>query len=208
MVELVNLLLSVTKDMGYLGIVILMTIESSFIPFPSEIVIPPAAYLAYQGEMNIYLVVISGIAGSLIGALINYYLAVTLGRKLVYSFARTKWARFLLISEHKISQAEDLFNKYGNASTFFGRFLPGIRQLISIPAGLAKMEIKRFLFFTMLGSGIWVITLAILGWMFGANQEMLALYYREISLASVFLVLIGVAGYILLRQRRKKRQIR
>ena len=146
--------LNLILEIGYLGITLLITIESSFIPFPSEIVIPPAAYLAQQGEMNIFLVILAGIIGSLLGALINYFLAYTLGRKVVYSLVNLKIFRFLLINKEKVVKAEEYFLKYGNFSTFMGRFIPAVRQLISIPAGFSKMNLKNFILYTSLGSGI------------------------------------------------------
>jgi len=158
---LLSLVSSIISKIGYYGIFILITIESSFIPFPSEIVIPPAAYLAQQGEMNIFLVILAGIIGSLLGALINYFLAYTLGRKVVYSLVNLKIFRFLLINKNKVIKAEKYFIKYGNFSTFMGRFIPAVRQLISIPAGFSKMNLKNFILYTSLGSGIWVIVLAI-----------------------------------------------
>ncbi|MBP7397642.1 MAG: DedA family protein, partial [Flavobacterium sp.] len=129
-------------NMNYTNITILMTIESSFIPFPSEIVIPPAAYVASKPEsdLNIFLVVLFGTLGAIIGALINYYLALWLGRPIIYKFADSKLGHLCLLSSEKIKKAEDYFNDHGKVSTFIGRLVPGIRQLISIPAGLAKMN--------------------------------------------------------------------
>jgi len=155
MLEIINLLLAFSSKIGYFGVAFLMTIESSFVPFPSEVVILPAAYLSQQGEMNIIFVILAGIFGSLFGATINYILAFTLGRKLVYSLANSKFAKILLISEQKIIKAEQYFLKYGNIATFVGRLVPAIRQLISIPAGFSKMNFKKFIFYTFLGSGIW-----------------------------------------------------
>ncbi len=163
-----QILLDFSADLGYLGILFLMTVESSFIPFPSELAIPPAAYLAYQGEMNIYLVVLFGILGSLIGALINYYLAFFLGRPIIYSLTEKKWAKVFLISSKKIEKAERYFLKYGEASTFIGRLIPVIRQLISLPAGFTKMKLRPFIIYTTLGAGIWVIVLAVIGYGDGA----------------------------------------
>jgi membrane protein DedA with SNARE-associated domain len=201
MTEIINTLLDLSQTLGYGGIIILMAVESSFIPFPSEVVIPPAAYLAAQGEMNIFLVIFAGMAGSLLGASINYFLALTLGRKVVYGLAASRWAKFLLINEKKLARAENYFLRYGKASTFFGRLVPAVRQLISIPAGFSRMNFKSFIFFTWLGSGLWVIVLAVLGYLFGANQERLALYYREISL---IFVLAGVAAGVYLYFRTKR----
>ena len=194
---LASLVAGIISKIGYYGIVILMTIESSFIPFPSEIVIPPAAYLAYQGEFNIYLVILVGIAGSLLGALINYYLAYTLGRKIIYSLANKRFSKFLLISPEKLDKAEKCFLKYGNASTLIGRLIVGVRQLISIPAGFSKMNLKSFIFFTSLGSGIWIVILAFLGYNIGYNQELFNKYYQEISLLFILLAVIVIIGIII-----------
>lgn len=184
----ISALLALSGKIGYSGIVLLMAVESSFIPFPSEVIIPPAAFLAAQGKINIYLVIASGITGSLIGTLVNYFLALTLGRSVIYSLARSRAARALLINEKKIKKAEDYFLRYGNWATFFGRLIPAVRQLISLPAGFARMNLGNFLFYTFLGSGLWIVILAVLGYIFGANKELLHHYYQQISL-----ILIGVA---------------
>ncbi|MFH0805540.1 MAG: DedA family protein [Patescibacteria group bacterium] len=194
---IINWGLDLISEIGYLGITLLMTIESSFIPFPSEIVIPPAAYLAQQGEMNIFLVILSGIIGSLLGALINYFLAYTLGRKIIYSLADSKILKFLLINKKKVVKAEKYFLRYGNFSTFIGRFIPAVRQLISIPAGFSKMNLKNFTLYTFLGSSIWVIVLAILGYAFGSNKELIAEYYEYISISFVVLSVILIIGLII-----------
>lgn len=165
--SIVQFVLDITRDMGYWGIFFMMTVESSFVPFPSEVVIPPAAYLAAKGDMNLYLVIIFGVFGSLFGALINYYLAYFLGRPLVYLLAERKWSRYLLLSKKKVEKAEHYFLKYGNLSTFIGRLLPGIRQLISLPAGFAKMKIVPFILFTVLGAGVWVTFLAVVTYFAG-----------------------------------------
>lgn len=153
------------ENLNYFTIMILMMIESSFIPFPSEIVIPPAAYIAASnGEMNVFLVVLFGTIGAILGALINYFLAFTLGRTIVHRFARSRIGGFLLLSEESVIKAETYFVKHGNISTLIGRLVPGIRQLISIPAGLAKMKLFSFVLFTSIGAGIWNAVLATLGW--------------------------------------------
>jgi len=198
----INILLDLSQKMGYGGIVFLMSIESSFIPFPSEIVIPPAAYLASLGEMNIFLVILSGIIGSLIGATINYFLAFYLGRKIVYSLVEKKIFRFIFLDEKKVLKSEEYFLKHGNFSTFFGRFIPAVRQLISIPAGFSKMNFKYFLLFTFLGSVIWVIVLAFLGYFFGSNKDLLLKYYNEISLFFILLVLIAITISIFKRKKK------
>jgi len=188
---------NIISDAGYLGISLLMTIESSFIPFPSEIVIPPAAYLAQQGEMNIFLVIFFGIIGSLLGASINYFLAYTLGRKVIYSLANCNFFKFLFINKEKVMKAENYFLKYGNLSTFIGRFVPAIRQLISIPAGFSKMNFKSFILYTFLGSGIWVTILAILGYSFGSNQDIIFKYSNQISLLFVIFALILIVFIVI-----------
>ncbi len=188
--DIVNIILEFSQTLGYPGIILLMTIESSFVPFPSEIIIPPAAYLASIGEMNIFLVILSGIFGSLIGALINYTLALYLGRAIVYRIADHRIFKILLINSSKIKKAEDFFLKYGNISTFTGRLLPVIRQLISLPAGFSKMSLKYFTFYTFLGSGIWVTILAIFGYAFGAKQELFISYYKEIVYGLIFIAIV------------------
>lgn len=188
--ELINAFLALTQNLGYGTITLLMTIESSFIPFPSELIIPPAAFLASQGELNIFLVIFYGILGSLIGALINYYLALYLGRIIIYKIADHKILNILLINSKKIKKAEDFFLKYGRTSTFVGRLVPVIRQLISLPAGFAKMNLKLFVFYTGLGSGLWVAVLAFLGYYFGHNQELFLQYYQEISIIFLALAII------------------
>jgi len=196
MVAFVNYLLAFSAKIGYPGIVFLMTVESSFIPFPSEIIIPPAAYLASQGQFNIYLVIIAGVAGSLIGAAINYFLAMTLGRRIVYSLAGTKISKLLLITEKKIKKAEDYFLLYGAISTFLGRLVPAVRQLISIPAGFSRMNFKKFIFYTALGSGLWTIILAVIGYVFGSNKELLEKYYTNITYLAIIVVILIIVVII------------
>lgn len=168
-------------NMNYFTITLLMAIESSFIPFPSEIIIPPAAYKAANGELNVYLVVFFGTFGALIGALFNYYLAKLLGQKLLLKFADTRFARMMLMDRAAVEKAETYFEKNGNISTLIGRLVPGIRQLISIPAGLVSMNLKNFMLYTIIGSGIWNVILALLGYFFYSQKERLEMYYHEIS---------------------------
>lgn len=196
----IHFFLQLSQNLGYKGIVLLMTVESSFIPFPSELIIPPAAVLASQGEMNIFLVILFGVVGSLIGATINYFLAFYLGRALVYRIADHRFLKVFLLSSKKVEKAEKFFLKYGNTSTLIGRLIPVVRQLISLPAGFAKINFKKFIWYTALGSTIWVATLAMLGYFFGANQELFLKYYRE-----VFYLLIVIIVFIILRKVQKKR---
>ena len=150
--------------LNYWTITLLMTIESSFIPFPSEIVVTPAAYKAAEGDLNVILVVIFATLGANIGAIINYYLAYFVGRPIIYRFAGSRWGKLCLLDVEKIKKAEAYFDKHGAISTFVGRLLPAIRQLISIPAGLAKMKLSTFLLYTTLGAGIWNMILAAAGY--------------------------------------------
>jgi membrane protein DedA with SNARE-associated domain len=189
---IINFILNFFSTIGYKEVLILMTVESSFIPFPSEIVIPPAAYRASEGDLSIALVVILGIVGSLIGASINYFLALFLGRPLVYAFAKTKIAKVLLLGPKNIEKSEKYFVKHGKSATFLGRLVPAIRQLISVPAGFAKMNYWQFLSFTFLGSAFWVVLLALLGYFFGQSKDLLNLYFNKI-----FWVMI-VAGFAFL----------
>lgn len=153
------------ENADYLFVFVFMAIESSFIPFPSEVVVPPAAYLACTGnEMNIWLVIMFATLGALVGAYINYYLAMWIGRPIVYKFADSRFGHACLINRAKVEKAEQYFDKHGAVSTFIGRLIPAIRQLISIPAGLSRMNIGVFSLFTALGAGIWNIVLAGLGY--------------------------------------------
>jgi len=170
---------------NYLTVTLLMTIESSFIPFPSEIVIPPAAYKAAEGKMNIAGIFGAATLGALLGALFNYFLALSLGRKIIYKLADTRIARLMLVTPETIEKAESFFNKYGRSSTFVGRLLPAIRQWISIPAGLARMKLKQFLIFTFLGSSLWNLILIIMGYVLYQNKELLDKYYHYITYGMV-----------------------
>lgn len=193
------------SNMNYLTIILLMTVESSFIPFPSEVVVPPAAWLAAQGELNVYLVALSASVGSMLGAIINYYLALWLGRALVYKLADSNYARLFLINREKIEKAENYFIENGSASTFIGRLIPGIRQLISIPAGLARMNLKKFLLYTFLGSSIWNIILTLLGYFFGRNQDALMYYYHEAKWFALGLGVLFVLYLIFFKGKKRKK---
>ena len=153
------------EHLNYWTVTAFMAIESSFIPFPSEAVVPPAAWkAATTGDMNIILVVVFATLGAIIGALFNYYLALTLGRPIIYRFAKSRFGHMCLIDEEKVMHAEKYFEKHGAVSTFFGRLVPAVRQLISIPAGLVRMKLGKFLLFTTLGAGAWNIVLVALGY--------------------------------------------
>lgn len=170
-------LASTVGQWGYPGIVMLMALESSFFPFPSEVVIPPAAYLAASGKMNIGMVILCGIMGSLLGAIFNYWLAMKYGRPFF-----DKYGRYLLVSHRSMEKADRFFDRHGHISTFVGRLLPGIRQYISLPAGLARMNFLMFCSSTVLGAGIWVIVLAGVGYWFGCNEQFVVQNLRWVTL--------------------------
>ena len=181
------------EHLNYWVITLLMAIESSFIPFPSEVVVPPAAYkAATTGELNVFLVVVCATIGALIGALVNYGLARYLGRPLVYRFAESRFGHMCLIDTGKVENAERYFDEHGALGTFFGRLVPAVRQLISIPAGLARMSLGRFVFYTTLGAGIWNSILAGMGWYIchyysGQLEEKVAQYNGELKIAMIVL---------------------
>lgn len=158
--------INLVNSIGYFGIFALMTIESSIIPFPSEIIMIPAGYLVFEGKMNIYLAILSGVLGSIFGALINYYIAIRFGRKFL-----DRYGKYFLISQKTIRKSEIFFQKHGSMSTFTGRLLPAIRQYISIPAGISRMNLAKFIIFTTLGAGIWVSILVIFGYYLGVSLE-------------------------------------
>jgi len=187
-------------QMGYLGVILLMFLESSFFPFPSEIVVPPAGYLAAQGEMSLALVILAATGGSLLGALFNYWLAAKWGRPLLL-----KYGRFFFVSEMSLDRAEDFFAKHGHISTFVGRLLPGIRQYISLPAGLARMNPSLFAIFTAMGAGIWVVILAGAGYWFGNNQALVNQYLHQIALGIVGFSVVIVGGYIFFKRQKAVR---
>lgn len=178
-------------DMGYMGIFLLMMIESSFIPFPSEVVLIPAGYLAQQGEMNLFLIFTAALFGSLAGAFINYFGALLIGRQLLMRFGK-----YLFISNSAMEKMELYFQKHGPISTFTGRLIPGIRQLISIPAGLSKMPLIPFTFYTALGAGIWSVILILLGYILGENQELITAYLHQITLTVLGVLILLVFVYI------------
>ena len=194
------------NNMNYLSITLLMTVESSFIPFPSEIVIPPAAYVAGKEDsslhatenypINVLLIVLFGTIGAMLGAIINYLLAMWLGRPIIYAFADSKVGHICLLSSEKVKKAEDYFNEHGKVSTFVGRLIPGIRQLISIPAGLSKMNFGQFLLYTFLGAGIWNIVLALLGYIAHGQMDLIHAYSHELSIAIMALLGVVVVYFV------------
>lgn len=172
-----------------------MLIESSFIPFPSEVVMIPAGYLAAKGEMNLLVAIACGVLGSLVGALINYYLAVWLGRPLLI-----RYGKYVMFEEHHLHRMENFFARHGHISTFTGRLIPVIRQYISIPAGLARMNLMLFCIYTSLGAGIWVCILTFLGYFIGENEELIKEYLRDIVIALAISCLAGITLYVYLQK--------
>lgn len=198
-----------SAHMNYASITALMTIESSFIPFPSEVVIPPAVYVAASPEsalcvtgnylLDVLLIVLFGTIGAMLGAIINYGLAVWLGRLIIYKFADSRLGHLCLLSSEKVQKAEAYFNEHGKVSTFVGRLIPGIRQLISIPAGLAKMHFGQFLLYTFLGAFIWNSILALLGYVAHGQADLINQYSHELSVA-ILVLLGGVVVYFVAKK--------
>ena len=195
--DMVHWLVETIGTLGYPGIFILMAIESSVIPFPSEVVMPPAGYLVQQGRMDAWLAVLAGGLGSLAGALANYYGALYLGRPLLLQYGR-----YIGLAEAKLEKAEQFFKKHGEISTFVGRLLPVIRQLISVPAGLARMNLARFAFYTTLGASIWCAVLAWIGYVIGDNQHLIAQMSRKAIFWAVGGCLVILASYVYIHRRR------
>ena len=204
-----------SNNMNYGSIIILMTIESSFIPFPSEVVIPPAAYVADNNSsslhvtdsypINVLLVVLFGTIGAILGAIINYLLSMWLGRPIIYAFADSRVGHILLLSSDKIRRAEDYFNDHGKVSTFVGRLIPGIRQLISIPAGLARMPFGWFLLYTFIGAFLWNSVLALIGYIAHGQMDLINQYSHELSIV-ILVLLAAVIIYFVVRAILKHRK--
>jgi membrane protein DedA with SNARE-associated domain len=191
MQEIVNGIVEIIGQMGYIGIFIMMFLESTFFPFPSEVAMVPAGYLASKGEMSLYFAVFVGVFGSLLGALFNYYLARIYGRKAILKFGK-----YLFFSEVKLKRMEDFFYKHGSFSTLIGRLIPAVRQFISLPAGLSKMAISSFIIYTTIGAGIWIIILTLLGYFIGYNQELLNEYLHQIVITTLIIITLATAIYI------------
>ena len=193
-------------NMNYGTITLLMALESTFVPLPSEIVIPPAAWKAADpsGGLNLGLVILFSTIGCVLGALFNYFMAYFLGRKIIYGLADSKYARIFLVKRESVEKAEAYFIKHGRSSTFIGRLVPGVRHLISIPAGLAKMKLRDFVLFTFIGSAIWNSCLAFLGYFFYSQKELLNKYFKELSIGVAIVGVIFVV-YLIIRARKKSK---
>ncbi|MEE0082809.1 MAG: DedA family protein [Paludibacteraceae bacterium] len=196
------------ENLNYFWVTFFMMIESSFIPFPSEIVVIPAAFMAAEGTMSLPLMILFATIGGLLGATINYVLSYTLGRKIIYAFADSKLGHLCLLDSEKVAYAEEYFRKRGVLATLIGRLIPAVRQLISIPAGLSKMNFGKFAFFTFLGAGAWNIILACIGYGFHGvmNKDELiekVQHYSHEFLLVIIVVFVGFVGYMIYKNKKK-----
>jgi len=199
----VQWLVDTVSALGYPGIAVLMAIESSFIPLPSEVVMPPAGYLAAQGRMDPFLAVLAGTIGSVVGALFNYWFAIVVGEP----FLR-RYGKYFLVSTEHLDRAEGFFARHGEISTFIGRLVPVVRQLISIPAGMARVPLGRFVGFTALGAGIWCGVLVYIGWLVGRHEAVLVegvvkAYSTRAFLYMLPVLILLVVGYVAWHRRRR-----
>ncbi|MGC9323732.1 MAG: DedA family protein [Desulfomonilia bacterium] len=188
---LIGWLVETIGRLGYPGIIALMFLESSFFPFPSEVVVPPAGFLAAHGDMNMVLVIACAIFGSLLGALFNYWLALWLGRPFLL-----RYGRYLFLPQGRFNKVEKFFIDHGEISTFTCRLIPGIRQYISFPAGLARMDLFKFCLFTALGAGIWVFILAYIGYFVGNNMDLVRQYSHQATIGLLLFIAILVIVYV------------
>ena len=199
------------EHLNYWTITFLMTLESTVVPIPSELVVPPAAYRAAAGDgsLSVILVVLCATLGANFGALINYTAARYLGRPIVYAFANSTVGHLCLLNEEKVKKTEQYFNNHGAIGTLIGRLVPGIRHLISIPAGLAKMKLSHFIFYTTIGAGIWNIILAVIGYSLQSVvpedqlMEKVNEYSHELGIAMIMLFL-GLIAYLIYKGMKKK----
>ncbi len=196
------------ENTNYFSITALMACESSVLPVPSEMVIPPAVYVALEpdSKLSIFWIIIFGTIGALIGASFNYFMSLWLGRLVIYKFADSKLGKLFLLSSEKIQKAETYFNDHGKTSTFVGRFIPVIRHLISIPAGLAKMNYLNFILYTALGAGLWNCCLALLGYLAHGQQDMINKYSHELSYVFVFVGVVLIV-WMVIKSKKKKNSL-
>lgn len=200
-VIIVTFLVDTVGRFGYAGIIFLMALESSFVPFPSEVVVPPAGYLASIKQMNIFLVILSGITGSILGSLLNYWIASRFGRDFLL-----KYSKYFFINTEKFAKFEVFFNTHGEITTFVGRLIPVIRQYISFPAGLVRMNLKKFIFYTGLGAAIWCTVLAYVGYFVGNNIDIIKENIDHIMYFIFPALILLVIIYVVVYKYRKKRE--
>jgi membrane protein DedA with SNARE-associated domain len=195
--EFINWILQTVHAWGYIGIFVLMALESTVLPIPSEVVLIPAGYLAHQGQMSIWLIIASATVGSLVGASINYAFAMWVGRPFL-----ERWGRYFFVRPELLHKTDHFFEKYGAISTFTGRLIPGIRHLISLPAGLTRMHPGRFAFYTCLGAGLWSGILTLFGYFLGGNEALIKEYQHFITLGVIAFVVLIIGGYVWWQKRR------
>ncbi|QER41520.1 DedA family protein [Thermodesulfobacterium sp. TA1] len=200
--EFIQYFLLFFEKSSYLGVFVLMALESTLVPIPSEVIIPPAAYLAYQGKLSLWGVIIAGTLGSLAGALFNYFLALKFGRPMFLRFVK-RYGKYVLLTEYSFYKMEKFWHQHGHISTFIGRLLPGLRHVISIPAGFAKMGLLLFSFYTLLGAFIWCSFLGFCGYFFGKNEDLLKTYLERGSVGIILfcILLLVVYGWYKLKRK-------
>lgn len=197
----INFLVQFIGQVGYLGIFIGMFLESTAFPLPSELIVIPAGISASQGEMNLFLIIFVGTVGNVAGAVFSYYLAAFAGRAVLFRIGK-----YLFLKPETIIKVEEYFKNHGSISVFIGRLLPGIRHFISLPAGIAQMDMKLFFFYTTIGSLIWTTVLAMLGYEIGENRELIKQYIHSIILACVLFCVVLVTGYYFYMKRKKSKK--
>ncbi len=195
--EFITWILATVHDWGYGGIFVMMMLESTVLPVPSELVLIPAGYLAHQGQMNLWLIVLSATLGSLLGASINYAFALWVGRPFLQ-----RWGRYFFVRPELLDKTDHFFKKYGAISTFTGRLIPGIRHLISLPAGLTRMNLGQFALYTCLGAALWSLILTLFGYFLGGNQALIKEYQHFITVGVIAFVVLIIGGYIGWKKRR------
>ena len=195
---IIGWLVATIGELGYLGIVSLMFLESSFFPFPSEVVMTPAGYHVWKGDMSFVVVILAGIAGSILGALFNYWIAIKWGRPFFI-----KYGKYFFVSQQSLDKADRFFMKHGEISTFVGRLLPVIRQYISLPAGISRMNMYKFVIWTSIGSGIWVTILTLIGYFLGEHQEKVRQLLPYVTIGTIVISIIIVVAYVIGHRRKK-----
>ena len=204
-----NIISSLLANLNYGTILLLMLLESTIIPVPSELVVAPAAYHAAGGHLNVLLVVLFATIGADIGASINYFVALYVGRPVIYAFANSKWGKMCLLNQEKVEKSERYFDDHGIAATLTGRLIPGIRHLISLPAGLARMNYWKFLLYTTLGAGCWHAILAAMGWYLHAivpedQLEQTIEQYNHYIVAAILAIVAIAIVYFVVKHRKGK----
>jgi membrane protein DedA with SNARE-associated domain len=196
--SIITFLVAFINEIGYFGIFVGMFLESTLVPLPSEVIMIPAGISASKGEMNIYIATLSGILGNIAGALFSYYLALSLGRAILF-----RVGKYFFVKPETIIKIENFFAKHGAFSVFLGRLLPGFRHFISLPAGVARMNIKLFFFYTSLGSAIWTSILSFLGFFIGENQDLIKDYLHEIAFITLAFCVVLIVGYVIFKKSKK-----